>query len=195
MVSLAKVTQWRPLLWTILTMPGGWLLWGGFSETLTYGQVVTESGRWATWLLMLTMAITPLRLIFGKGGWLTWLLRQRRYFGVASFAYATGHMLVYLLRKQEIALIVQEGLEPWMWSGWLGLLLFLPLAATSTDSAVRALKRRWKRLHRLVYAAAVLVFVHWLLSAFDPLLACIHIAILGGLEAIRVALQLRQRVT
>ena len=71
----------------------------------------------------------------------------------------------------------------------------MPLAATSSDAAVRALKRSWKRLHRLVYPAAVLAFAHWALTAFDPGTAYLHIAALAAIELVRIALQARQRVT
>ncbi len=185
----------RPLLWAILAIPAMWLSFGWISGSLTYGETVTETGRWAAWLLITTLAITPLRLIFGKGAWLTWLVRRRRSFGVATFAYAAFHTLVYVARKQDLGLMAEEATEPWLWAGWLALAIFLALALTSTDAAVRTLRRWWKRLHRLVYAGAVLMFVHWALSAFDPTLAYAHIALLGALEATRVVLQLRQRVT
>ena len=74
-------------------------------------------------------------------------------------------------------------------------MLFVPLAATSSDVAARALKRSWKRLHRLVYPAAILTFVHWALAAYDPTTAYLHIGILAVIEIVRIALQRRQRVT
>ena len=82
-----------------------------------------------------------------------------------------------------------------MLAGWLAFALFVPLAATSNDMATRALKRTWKRLHRLVYPAAILTFLHWVLAAFDPATAYIHIAIITAIELVRVWLQWRQRVT
>jgi sulfoxide reductase heme-binding subunit YedZ len=192
---MPRILDSRPLLWAVLAIPAAWLAWGWTSGALTYGEVVTQTGRWAAWLLILTLAVTPLRLIFRRGPWLVWLVRRRRNFGVAAFAYAAFHTLVYVARKQDPALMVGEAMEPWLWTGWLALAVFLALALTSTDAAVRALRRWWKRLHRLVYAGAVLMFVHWALSAFDPTLAYAHIALLTALEAIRVALQRRQRVT
>ena len=61
--------------------------------------------------------------------------------------------------------------------------------------AVRALGRAWKRLHRLVYPAAILAFLHWVLTAYDPATAYVHVAILTAIEAVRIGLQYRQRVT
>ena len=62
----------------------------------------------------------------------------------------------------------------------------LALAVTSNDASARLLRRRWKLLHRGVYAAAVLTFAHWILSAFDPIPGAIHLAVLVALEAIRL---------
>ncbi|CDX58008.1 hypothetical protein MPL3365_290045 [Mesorhizobium plurifarium] len=64
-------------------------------------------------------------------------------------------------------------------------MIFIALAATSNDFAVRTLRRNWKRLHRVVYLAALLLFVHWVLSAFDPLAAYLHLTVLLALEAVR----------
>ena len=193
--GVRRAVDSRPLLWLILAVPGAVLLFGWISDAFTYGRVVTDTGHWAAWLLMFTLAVTPLRLIFKRGAWLVWLVRRRRNFGVASFAYAVAHTLVYVFKKQDLLLIVQEAAEPWLWAGWLALLAFIPLAVTSTDAAVRALRQWWKPLHRLVYVAAVLVFVHWTLSAFDPLIAYLNIAVLAALETVRVGLQLSRRAS
>ena len=48
---------------------------------------------------------------------------------------------------------------------------------------------------RLVYPAAVLTFLHWVLASFDPTTAYIHIAILAVIELVRIGLQVRQRIT
>jgi sulfoxide reductase heme-binding subunit YedZ len=122
-------------------------------------------------------------------------MRHRRDLGVASFAYATGHTVIYLVRKASLETIVNELSMPYILFGWLAFVLFVPLAVTSNDIAMRALKRSWKRLHRLVYPAAMLTFAHWVLSAYDPTTAWIHIAILAMIELVRLGAQWRQRVT
>ncbi|MEQ1768256.1 MAG: ferric reductase-like transmembrane domain-containing protein [Devosia sp.] len=165
------------------------------SGRMGYGEFVSESGEWAARLLILSLAVTPLRLIFKRGRWLVWLVRQRRYFGVATFGYATGHLAVYVLRKASPALMLEEASEPWLLAGWVAFVVLLALAVTSNDASVRLMRRGWKRLHRLVYLGAVLVFLHWTLSAFDPTVAYVHLAILVALETVRVALEIRQRVT
>jgi sulfoxide reductase heme-binding subunit YedZ len=162
---------------------------------MSYGEVVSETGEWATRLLIATLAITPIRLIFRRGQWLVWLVRRRRDFGVATFCYAAGHLAVYVFRKASVPLMIEEGSEPWLLAGWIAMIVFLALAATSNDISVRMLRKGWKRLHRFVYPAAALVFIHWVLSAFDPTTAYIHLAVLLALEATRIVLQMRQRVT
>lgn len=183
----------RPLLWLVLALPGLWIIgrWATVPEAYGYGHAIGDSGDWAAWLLLLTLAVTPVRLLFGARKWTGWLLRRRRDIGVASFAYAAGHTVIYLEKKASLSLVLDDLGSPDMFVGWLALALFAPLAATSNDIAVRALRRSWKRLHRLVYPAAVLTFVHWALAAFDPTTAWIHIGILAAIETTRVTLQRR----
>ena len=145
--------------------------------------------------MILTLAITPLRLLFRKHSPSVWLSRRRRDFGVASFAYAAIHTIIYLANKAQLDLVLAELGSPDILVGWVALAMFIPLAITSNDLAVRALKRSWKRLHRLVYPAAIVTFLHWVLAAFDPTTALVHIGILAVIEIVRVALQRRQRVT
>jgi sulfoxide reductase heme-binding subunit YedZ len=183
----------RPFLWLVLALPGAWILyrWAATPAVYGYGHAIGDSGDWAAWLLMLTLAVTPIRLLFRKRRTAIWLMRRRRDLGVASFAYAAGHTVVYLVNKADAARVLAEAGSPELLTGWLALALFLPLAATSNDIAVRALKRGWKRLHRLVYPAAVLTFVHWALTAFDPTTAYLHIGALAAIESLRVWLQNR----
>ena len=131
---------------------------------------------------MLTLAVTPLRLAFRRARWTLWLMKRRRDFGVASFAYAAIHTAIYLVDKASLTVILDQATGWDLLTGWLALAIFLPLAITSNDRSMRAMKRGWKRLHRLVHPAAVLVFAHWALTAFDPVTAYIHIGILAAIE-------------
>ncbi|WP_271077885.1 ferric reductase-like transmembrane domain-containing protein [Aurantiacibacter sp. MUD61] len=183
----------RLLLWLILAAPFAAIVlrWVLTPESYGYGHAIGESGDWAAWLLLITLAVTPLRLAFRKQGWVQFLARHRRDLGVASFAYAAAHTSVYLWNKAEVGRVLAEAAEWQYLTGWLALALFLPLAVTSNDASMRALKRSWKRLHRLVYPAAVLTFVHWALTAFDPMTAYIHIGILAAIWISSWALQRR----
>jgi len=154
--------------------------------SLYYGEFIHVSGDFSARLLIVTLAVSPLRLMFPKSGWSTWLLQNRRYFGVATFAYAVPHLLAYLWKLASLAKVVEQGAEPGMWTGWIALIIFLALAITSNNYSVRKLGRRWKYLHRLVYLAAILTFLHWILLAFDPLSGLVHAGVLVALVTYRV---------
>lgn len=179
----------RYLLWFLLALPIAMVALAYATERLFYGEVVHLSGEWATRLLMLAMSATPLTLMFPGRPLPRFLMRYRRAFGVASFAWAVLHTVVYLERQTGLADVTDDALDVAYATGWVALAIFLALAATSNDRSVRWLKRGWSRLHRFVYAAAVLTFLHWLLVSFDPVPGLIHAAILAALELYRVVRQ------
>ena len=191
---MSAVLKNRPLLWLILALPGLWIgwRWAFTPDSYGYGHAIGDSGDWAAWLLLATLAVTPIRLLFGRQGWVKWAAKRRRDLGVASFAYAAGHLAIYLIRKEVPQIVLAEAAQPYLIAGWVAFALFVPLAITSNDISMRALKRRWKSLHRLVYPAAILTFVHWVLSAFDPTTAWIHVGILVAIESIRLIAQRRR---
>ena len=178
------MTRGRLLLWLALALPALWFGWQWIAtpESYGFGHAIKDSGDWAAWLLLLTLAVTPLRLAFRRARWTLWLMKRRRDFGVASFAYAAIHTAIYLVDKASLTVILDQATGWDLLTGWLALAIFLPLAITSNDRSMRAMKRGWKRLHRLGHPAAVLVFAHWALTAFDPVTAYIHIGILAAIE-------------
>ena len=182
----------RGLLWFLLAGPLAIRTWEYLNESVFYGEYIHWTGDWAARLLIVTLAATPLRLTFPTAAWSRWLLMRRRDFGIATFAYALAHLVVYLGYKSDVARIINEAAEPGLWTGWIAMLILLPLAMTSNNASVRALGARWKRLHRTVYVAAVLTFLHWILTAFDPFAGYLHFAVLGFLLALRIW-QVRRR--
>ncbi len=173
-------------IWFLLALPGAVTIFRYATGATFYGEVVHSTGQLSAQLLIATMAVTPLQLMFPGRGWVRWLLRRRRYLGVASFGYAALHTVVYLIRTGAFGDILADAAEPGLLTGWIALAIFVPLAISSNDASVRRLRRLWKRLHRWVYAAAVLTFAHWILTAFDPLAGLIHLAVLAALEAYRL---------
>ncbi|KPQ27188.1 MAG: sulfoxide reductase heme-binding subunit YedZ [Marinobacter excellens HL-55] len=127
------------------------------------GQAITERlGLAAFQFLLLTLVVTPLRQITGWSGW----LRLRRMLGLFVFFYACLHILAFL------QLLVGWGdlwatftQRPYIIAGASAFLLMVPLAATSTKAMMKRVGRGWKPLHRLIYPAAVLVWVHFLWQA------------------------------
>ncbi len=160
----------------LLTLPFANLVYLGLHDDLSADPVeyvLHYTGIWALRLLLLTLAITPLRQLFGAPV----LIRFRRILGIATWVYATLHFAVYLsLDLQfDFAHLWQDILKrPYITVGFLAWLLMTPLALTSSNRAVRALGRRWKKLHRLIYLITLLACLHfiWLVKAdlFEPLI-------------------------
>ncbi|HTK34421.1 MAG TPA: ferric reductase-like transmembrane domain-containing protein [Caulobacteraceae bacterium] len=191
---MKRPTPDQLVLWPLLAAPPAVVLVLYARDAMSYGQVLHFTGDWSVRLLILALAVTPLRLMFPRAPAMRWALRRRRDVGVAAFGYAAFHLAAYLAHKMSPALILQEGKEADLATGWLAFLIFCALAATSNDAAVRALKRNWKRLHRMVYVAAVLAFAHWLMTAFELRDAVVHAGVLATLEAARILLQLKARL-
>jgi len=154
----------RPVLWLALAGPLAWLVARAMADALGANPaeaLVRGLGDWTLRLLLLTLAITPLRQ------WTGWhqLLRHRRALGVATFAYATLHWTAYAWFDQGWAwgaIVADVAKRPFILVGTLAWLLLLPLAATSFNAAIRALGgRRWQALHRLVYGIAGLAILHF----------------------------------
>ena len=185
----SKVARWpvsRILLTLALYLPIGLQAWRYSGETVYYGEMVHWSGDWAAWLLLGALAVSPIRML-SHNRLTLWLLRRRRDLGIASFVYAAVHTAVYVQRKGDPELILGEALEWGIATGWLALILFLPLFVTSNDFSVRTLRGHWKRLHRLVYPASALVMVHWYGTAFNPAAAYASAAVLAFLMIFRFA--------
>jgi len=173
-------------IWLILSLPAAIMLLRYAGDIITYGQFIHQSGQWSAAALVVALAVTPLRSLFGNRAPVRWLLRQRRALGVASFAYAAMHTLVYLERKAEWTRIIKEAQNPDLIAGWLALIIFVPLAITSNNASVRRLGKNWKRLHRSVYLATALLFVHWLLATVNTLAAWLTLTLVVALEALRL---------
>lgn len=188
----------RLVLWLLLATPLALHTYNYVTESAVltgevfYGGYVHDTGRWAAWALLAALAASPLRLSFPHSSITRWYMAQRRSLGVASFAYASAHLLAYLAR-QDWPRIAEDFAQAAFWTGWIAFILLTALALTSNDLSVRRLGRSWKRLHRLVHPAAILVFLHWALTAFDPFLAWCHIAVLALLEGWRLFMMRRPR--
>lgn len=161
-MSIWKRTEpW--LLWFLLALPALAIAYAATTSdnARIWHILVHPSGETSARLLVVTMVATPLMYLFRGWRWPRWLVRNRRYFGVASFGYALLHTIFYLIDKQTMERVVEELPRFYIWTGWLAFLIFLPLAATSMDYAVRRMGAWWKPLQRWVYAAAVLTYLHW----------------------------------
>ncbi len=159
-----------------------------YSGDLIAMDMLHPTGEWSARFMIVAMVLSPLMSLLGPRPWLSWLIQRRRALGVAAFAYAVLHLAFYLIDMGNIDDILAEFLALGIWTGWAAMLLFIPLALTSNDASMRALKAGWKRLQRLVYPAALLVLVHWIFIHNNLGPALVHFAPLALLLAGRFSL-------
>ena len=118
-------------------------------------------GKWALIFLCLTLSMTPLRRITKINQWILY----RRMLGLFVFFYASIHLLCYVGLDYQFAWIdIKNDImkHRYVLVGFLGWLLLLPLAVTSSDKMIRRLKGNWKRLHSLTYLIAILGVLHFI---------------------------------
>ncbi|WP_320177023.1 protein-methionine-sulfoxide reductase heme-binding subunit MsrQ [Roseovarius pacificus] len=143
-----------------------------------------ELGEIALQLVIAGLCITPLRRFAGIN-----LLKFRRALGLMAFFFVTLHLLVWLVLDVQIPALIWADIlkRPYITVGMLAFALMIPLAMTSNGWSVRRLGARWRKLHRLTYAVAVLGGIHflWLVKGFqiEPIL---YLAAIMLLLALRV---------
>jgi sulfoxide reductase heme-binding subunit YedZ len=157
-------------------------------------EVLNACGELAIKLLLLCLACTPARILTGS----PWPMRARKHLGLLAFTYATLHLGVYLgLDKLgDLGSVVSDVLErPFIAMGMLAFTLLVPLAITSNQRAVKRLGgRRWNRLHKLVYAVAILAVIHFILRAKKDITeAVLHGVVLAFLFGVRIVDALKRR--
>lgn len=156
----------------------------------SWSRLITQSGEWAIRMLILTLAVTPLRLLMkqlhASPQGPAWLLKHRRDIGMACFLYAALHLSVYLLRQWNIHVVLFDLRSAAYMLGWIGFATLLALAVTSNDASVHSLGRWWKPLQRVVYLSAIAAFLHWYLIRQDHGGLWLHLVPLVLLEAYRV---------
>ncbi|HEY0626504.1 MAG TPA: ferric reductase-like transmembrane domain-containing protein [Allosphingosinicella sp.] len=192
MEAVLRIWNGKPFLWTLLAVPGFLYLYRFWTGTIPM-DLVPPPGEMSARLIIFALMLTPLSMLFRGQRWIAWLIRRRRAFGVTGFAYALLHLLFYALDMETLDNILAEIGAPGIWTGWGALLLFLPLALTSNDASMRALKKGWKRLQRLAYPAAVLMILHWVLIHDGMAEALLHAAPLAALEFYRLIHLARDR--
>jgi sulfoxide reductase heme-binding subunit YedZ len=142
-------------------------------------------GELAVKLLILSLACTPARILFG----VTWPLRIRKALGLLAYTYGVAHLSVYLLldqRGSDTSIVDDVVKRPFIAIGMITLALLTPLALTSTNRARKWLgAKRWQRLHKLVYVAATLAIVHFTMKQKESVVVPLaHGAVLAALFVI-----------
>lgn len=159
-VSPFKIAVLAGCILPAIYMTGQWCTNSFTSRPLNQAMLMT--GVWAVWFLLLSLAVSPARSIFG----LSKLIQVRRMLGLAAAAYTLAHLVFYVLMEGvNLPFVVGEIIHRfYLTIGFVAVLGFVALAVTSTDASIRKLGGRWKGLHRLVYPIAILSLWHFFLT-------------------------------
>ncbi len=196
--TIAAARKLKPVVFILLLCPALWMIYQAIFAQHLLGadpakSLVDQSGIWAIRSILFALAMTPLRLITKQ----TFFVIYRRMTGLFAFFYALSHFLIYsiLLLGLDLSQLGTELIQrPYIIVGFVALLLYVPLAITSTNGWQRRLKRNWVKLHKLVYIIGILAVIHmtWLkklgLTTTWPY-AMALIIVLGT----RIAFSLRQK--
>ncbi|MBP1633563.1 MAG: Ferric reductase domain protein transrane component domain protein [Acidobacteria bacterium] len=160
----------KTLLFAASLLPLAWLVRAGLAGRLGANPLETvthATGLWTLRFLLLTLAVTPLRRLSGWNA----VIGYRRMLGLFAFFYGTLHLFTYLWFDQFFSwgdIVRDVSRRPFITAGMAAFAAMVPLALTSTAGMIRRLGgRRWRALHRLVYAAAAAGVAHywWLVKA------------------------------
>jgi sulfoxide reductase heme-binding subunit YedZ len=157
---LLKVPVWAACLY-----PLAMLVYGAVTNNLGPDPTKTitfSTGLAALRLLVISLAITPLRQLWSR---LSWLIKFRRLLGLFAFFYASLHLVTYMglySYWDPHAMLEDIVKRRFITAGILAWLLLVPLAVTSTTGAIKRLGgKRWQQLHKLLYASVCLGLLHY----------------------------------
>lgn len=191
------VIAWvKGVLFVISLFPLARLIIGGMLGKLGVNPVelITRStGTWTLVFLLVTLSVTPLRLV---SGW-QWLAQLRRMLGLYAFFYGFIHLItfVWLDHFFDLAAIAKDIVKrPFVTMGFAAFAVMIPLAVTSTRAMTRRLGgRRWTALHRLTYVTAICGVLHyWWLVKRDITQPLIYALVLTLLLAYRLIRTVRR---
>ena len=187
-MSKQNILYAKAIIWLIALLPFARLVYLGFNDDLGANPiefVEHSTGTWALVALLVTLAMTPIRLITGQ----VWQIQLRRMLGLFMFFYACLHIITYVWL--DFAFIWQDITKdivkhPRILVGFAAFVLTIPLAATSNSYMIKRLKTNWKKLHQSVYLIAILVVLHYLLlvkkDVTEPLYYALVLIMLLGIR-------------
>ncbi len=183
-----QIAAIKILVFVLCMLPLARLVYLGVQDNLGANPIEfieRSTGYWALTMLLLTLSLTPVRLLTGR----VWQLQLRRMLGLLMFCYACLHLTIYVWLDYSFMWdeIVKDIIKhPYVLVGSTAFLLTIPLAITSNQYMVKILRERWKILHRLVYIIAILGTLHflWLVKKDlrEPLLFILILSILLGMR-------------
>lgn len=194
-ISKRQLFWIKTLLFLLALFPLARLFWLGFSGNLSANPVEfieRSTGTWALVCLLAALALTPIRLIWG----INWQVQLRRMAGLFMFFYACLHFTTYVWLDHwfdwnEISQHIIK--HPYVLVGFSAFVISIPLALTSNNAMMRRLGSRWKQLHCMVYAIAVLGVLHfWWLVKKDLREPLVYAVILAVLLSVRLYYRYRK---
>lgn len=194
-MSKRRLVLLKAVTWLLCLAPLGLWVYEGFHAQLGANpveRIQNSTGLTTIRLLMVTLAVTPLRRLTG---W-NWTIKFRRLLGLFTFFYGCLHLLVYSVadHQMDVGEIARDVAQrPFILLGMVALLAMLPLAITSTAGWIRRLGgKNWNRLHKLIYMSGVAAVGHfWLKVKKDHSEPALYVAILAVLLAARLFLWIR----
>jgi sulfoxide reductase heme-binding subunit YedZ len=167
--SLLKSAGAKPVAHLLCLAPFVLLLTAAFADELGANPVeklTFQTGLWTLRLLLVTLALSPLRQWTGEAAW----IRFRRMIGLYCYFYCCCHFAIWFVADHsfDVADMFEDVIKrPYITLGFSAFVLLLPLAITSNRAMTRRLGRKWKALHQLVYAILLLAVFHflWLVKA------------------------------
>lgn len=178
----------KAFIWLLALLPIARLVWLGMHDDLSANPVEfveRSTGTWTLIILLITLSITPIRLLTGQ----VWQVQLRRMLGLWMFFYACLHITTYVWLDYSFlwADIVKDIIKhPYVIVGFSAFLLTIPLAVTSNSYMIKRLKTNWKKLHQLVYVIAILAILHfwWLVKkdVTEPFYYAAALALLLGIR-------------
>jgi len=168
---MADIRFFKAVVFVNALVPLALLFWDLYHKRVGPNPLqfaTTTTGMLTLIFLSLTVAITPLRKIFGINS----LVKLRRMLGLFAFFYGALHLLTYIWfdRLFNLISVGQDVVKrPFILAGMTAFVLMVPLAITSTNKMVKRLGgKRWAKLHQLVYLSAIAGVIHfWMLVKSD----------------------------
>lgn len=187
-MSKQQIIYIKAVVWMLALLPLVRLVWLGYNDDLGANPiefVEHSTGTWALVFLLVTLSMTPIRLLTGQ----VWQIQLRRALGLFMFFYACLHIITYVWL--DFAFIWQDifkdiAKHPRILVGFAAFILTIPLAVTSNGYMIKRLKTNWKKLHQAVYLIGFLAVVHYLLlvkkDLTEPLYYALALAFLLGIR-------------
>ena len=183
-----QILYTKAAVWLLALLPLARLIWLGFTDNLGANPiefVEHSTGTWALVFLLVTLSMTPIRLLTGQ----VWQIQLRRLLGLFMFFYACLHITTYVWLDFNFIwdeIVKDVAKHPRILVGFAAFILTIPLAATSNSYMIKRLKTNWKKLHQAVYLIAILAVLHFVLlvkkDLTEPLYYAAVLAFLLGIR-------------